>query len=44
MPLKKCQGSGIRWWDKGKCYKGKNKKKKAKKQMKAIFASWYRGK
>lgn len=47
MPIKKCSSggkSGYKWGGSGKCYTGKGGKSKAKKQMKAIYASGYRGK
>jgi hypothetical protein len=43
MPIKSC-GKGVKWGNHGKCYKGKNKRAKAKKQMRAAFANGYRGK
>lgn len=39
MPVTKCKGSGYKFWTKGKCYKGKNAKKKARKQWAAIKIS-----
>jgi hypothetical protein len=36
MPLQRCEGSGWRWGQKGKCYKGKDAKKRAIKQGLAV--------
>lgn len=36
MPLQKCEENGWRWGDQGKCYHGKDGKKKAIKQGIAI--------
>lgn len=36
MPLKRCEENGWRWGDQGKCYHGKDAKKKAIKQGLAI--------
>lgn len=44
MPIKKCDGNGKKWGNKGKCYKGKNAKAKAAKQAKAAYANGYKGK
>lgn len=47
MPIKKCSKngkSGYKWGNSGKCYTGKQGKKRATKQMKAIFASGYKEK
>lgn len=47
MPIKKCTKNGkcgYKWGDSGKCYTGKQGKSKAKKQMRAIYASGYKGK
>jgi len=47
MPVKSCKKkgkSGKKWGGKGKCYTGKNAKKKANKQARAAYANGYRGK
>lgn len=46
MPIKPCQKNNKKgWkWGSGTCYTGKGGKEKAKKQMKAIYASGYKGK
>lgn len=46
MPLKKCSSggkSGTKYGDSGKCYTGKSGKAMAIKQMKAMYASGYKG-
>lgn len=46
MPIKSCKKggkSGKKWGNKGKCYTGKNARKKAGKQAQAAYASGYRG-
>ena len=46
MPIKKCTKNGkcgYKWGNSGKCYTGKQGKSKAKKQMRAIYASGYKG-
>lgn len=44
MPVHSVKGGGYRWGKSGKIYKGKNAKKKAYRQARAIYASGYRGK
>lgn len=41
MPVKKVKG-GYKWGKSGKVYKGKDAKKKAEQQGKAIYASGYK--
>ncbi len=36
MPLRRCEGDGWQWGEKGKCYHGPDAKKKAIKQALAI--------
>jgi len=43
MPIKKVKG-GYKWGKSGKLYTGKNAKKKAQRQARAIYASGYKGK
>lgn len=43
MPVKICSGSGKKWGNHGKCYKGVGARQKAIKQMKAAYANGYRG-
>ena len=47
MPIKSCTEkgkSGKQWGNHGKCYTGKDAKKKAQTQAKAAYSSGYRGK
>ena len=47
MPLKKCTSKGKKGWkwgNHGKCYTGKDAKRKATKQARAIYANGYKGK
>ena len=44
MPVKKCSGSGYKWGNSGKCYKGKGAKAKAAKQGRAAYANGYKEK
>jgi len=43
MPIKKVKG-GYKWGKSGKLYRGKDAKKKAQRQARAIYASGYKGK
>lgn len=43
MPVRKTKG-GYKFGKSGKLYKGKGAKKKAQKQVRAIYASGYKGK
>ena len=43
MPVRKTSG-GYQWGSHGKIYKGKNAKRKAAAQGRAIYAHGYRGK
>lgn len=43
MPFIKTKSGGIKYGNSGKTYYGKNAKKKAIKQMKAMRASGYKG-
>ena len=46
MPLMRCTKagkSGWKWGKPGACYTGRNALKKAMEQMRAIFASGYKG-
>jgi hypothetical protein len=43
MPVHKV-GTGYKWGNSGKLYKGKGAKAKAQKQARAIYASGYKGK
>ena len=42
MPVKKTKSGGYKWGESGKTYYGKDAKKKAQKQGKAIRASGWR--
>ena len=47
MPVKPCKykgKTGKKWGNSGKCYTGKDAKKKATKQGKAAYANGYKGK
>lgn len=47
MPIKKCTKGGKKghkFGDSGTCYTGKDSEEKAKRQMRAIFKSGYKGK
>lgn len=46
MPIKRCQANGKAGWkfgDSGTCYIGKTGKKRAIRQMKAMYANGYKG-
>ena len=44
MPVRKTKSGGYKWGRSGKTYYGKNAKRKARKQARAIYASGWRGK